>query len=38
VIPTKREIEEASDSANDEERSIGALNRVRAIAGELISD
>ena len=38
VIPTKREIEEASDSANDEERIIGALNRVRAIAGELISD
>jgi len=36
VIPTKREIEEAADAANDEERLIEALDRVRKIAGELI--
>ena len=36
VIPTKREIEEASDAADDEERLIGALDRVRAIASEVI--
>jgi len=36
VIPTKREIEEASDAANDEDRLIEALDRVKAIAGELI--
>ena len=36
VIPTKREIEEASDAADDEERLIDALDRVRKIAGDLI--
>tara|TARA_R110000803_G_scaffold20067_2_gene51881 strand:- start:5782 stop:6351 length:570 start_codon:yes stop_codon:yes gene_type:complete len=36
VIPTKREIEEASDAANDEDRLIEALDRVRSIAGELV--
>lgn len=36
VIPTKREIEESTDAANDEERLIEALDRVRKIAGELI--
>lgn len=36
VIPSKREIEEANDAADDEERLIGALDRVRKIAGELI--
>ena len=36
VIPTRREIEESTDAANDEERLIEALNRVRKIAGELI--
>ena len=36
VIPTKREIEEASDAADDEDRLIDALDRVRKIAGDLI--
>tara|TARA_R100000654_G_scaffold16490_1_gene34536 strand:+ start:1171 stop:1737 length:567 start_codon:yes stop_codon:yes gene_type:complete len=35
VIPTKREIEEANDAADDEERLIEALDRVRKIAGEV---
>jgi len=36
VIPTKREIEDASDAAEDEDRLIGALERVRVIASEVI--
>ena len=36
VIPTKREIEEASDAADVEDRLIDALDRVRKIAGDLI--
>jgi len=36
VIPTKREIEEAIDASEDETRLIVALDKVRAIAGDLV--
>lgn len=36
VIPTKREIEEAVDAADDETRLVAALDRVRLVVGELI--